>query len=81
MSEWPNILAIPSTLPSQPFGHIRNGKSRKTLKGGCGELLVEVSVTVRARSNSLIDKYQVRWTGDDGKILSLYVWGIAVRGI
>jgi putative transposase len=54
-------------------GNTRNGKSRKTLKGEFGELPIEVP---RDRNGSfepqLIPKHRTRWSGIDGKILSLY---------
>ena len=63
-------------------GSIRNSKSRKTLKSEFGELLIEVP---RDRHGTfelqLIPKHQTRWTGFDGKILSLYARGMTVREI
>jgi len=63
-------------------GNTRNGKSRKTLKGDFGELLIEVP---RDRHGSfepqLIPKHQTRWAGFDDKIISLYARGLTVREI
>jgi putative transposase len=63
-------------------GNTRNGKSRKTLKGEFGELVVE---TPRDRQGSfetqLIPKHQTRWNGFDEKIISLYARGMTVREI
>lgn len=63
-------------------GNMRNGKSRKTLKGEFGELSIEIP---RDRHGSfepqLIPKHQTRWAGFDDKILSLYARGMTVREI
>jgi putative transposase len=63
-------------------GNTRNGKSKKTLKGDFGELLIEVP---RDRHGSfepqLIPKHQTRWAGFDDKIISLYARGMTVREI
>ena len=63
-------------------GNMRNGKSRKTLKGEFGELPIEIP---RDRHGSfepqLIPKHQTRWAGFDDKILSLYARGMTVREI
>ena len=63
-------------------GNTRNGKSRKTLKGGFGELPLEIP---RDRHGSfepqIIAKHQSRWTGFDDKIISLYARGLTVREI
>jgi len=54
-------------------GNSRNGKSQKTLKGEAGEMTIEVP---RDRNGTfepqLIEKHQTRFTGFDGKILSMY---------
>ena len=67
---------------ANPAGNARNGRSRKTLKGECGELPIEVP---RDRHGSfepqLIPKHQTRWAGFDDKILSLYARGMTVREI
>ena len=53
-------------------GNIRNGRSRKTLKGEFGELPIEIP---RDRDGTfepkLVPKHQTRWCGFDDKILSL----------
>lgn len=63
-------------------GNVRNGKSKKTLKGEFGELPIEIP---RDRQGSfepqLIPKHQTRWSGFDDKILSLYARGMTVREI
>jgi len=63
-------------------GNVRNGFSRKTLKGEFGELPIEIP---RDRQGDfepqLIPKHQTRWTGFDDKILSLYARGMTVREI
>ena len=50
-------------------GNTRNGKSKKTLKGGFGELPIEVP---RDRHGSfepqLIPKHQTRWAGPISKV-------------
>lgn len=67
---------------SNVVGNTRNGKSKKTLKGDFGELLIEVP---RDRHGSfepqLIPKHQTRWAGFDDKIISLYARGMTVREI
>lgn len=67
---------------TNPAGNTRNGKSRKTLKGEFGELLIEIP---RDRNGSfepqIIPKHQTRWAGFDDKILSLYARGMSVREI
>lgn len=70
------------TLVRNLTGNARNGKIRKTLKDGLGELPIEIS---RDRECSfeprLIPKHQTRWTGFDNKIISLYSKGMTVREI
>ena len=60
----------------------RNGHSDKTLLGDFGELPLEIP---RDRQSSfepqIIAKHQTRWTGFDGKIISLYARGLSVREI
>jgi putative transposase len=67
---------------ANPAGNTRNGKSRKTLKGEFGELPIEIP---RDRHGTfepqLIPKHQTRWTGFDGKVISLYARGMTVREI
>ncbi|MCR4298482.1 MAG: transposase [Gallionella sp.] len=66
---------------SRKNGRDRNGNSRKTAKGGVGELPIDIP---RDRQCSfepqLIPKHQTRWTGCDDKILPLYARGMTVRG-
>ncbi len=63
-------------------GNTRNGRSRKTLKAGFGDLPIEVP---RDRNGTfepkLIPKHQRRWSGFDDKIMSLYARGMSVRDI
>lgn len=60
----------------------RNGVSKKTIKGEFGE--AEIAIP-RDRNGSfephLIEKGQTRFTGFDGKILSLYARGMTTRDI
>ena len=60
----------------------RNGTSKKTIKGEFGE--AEIGIP-RDRNSSfepqLIEKGQTRFTGFDGKILSLYARGMTTRDI
>ena len=60
----------------------RNGTSKKTIKGEFGE--AEIGIP-RDRNGSfdprLIEKGQTRFTGFDGKILSLYARGMTTRDI
>ena len=60
----------------------RNGASKKTIKGEFGE--AEIGIP-RDRNGSfephLIEKGQTRFTGFDGKILSLYARGMTTRDI
>jgi len=63
-------------------GNSRNGKSRKTLKSGQGQLEIAVP---RDREGSfepeLVRKHQRRWNGLDEKIIALYARGMTVRDI
>jgi len=60
----------------------RNGTSKKTIKGEFGE--AEIGIP-RDRNGSfephLIEQGQTRFTGFDGKILSLYARGMTTRDI
>jgi putative transposase len=60
----------------------RNGKTRKTVKGTFGELEIE---TPRNREGSfepqLVKKRQIRLSGMDEKILTLYAKGLTTRDI
>ncbi len=63
-------------------GNARNGKSRKTLKGGFGELPIDIPRDREGRFEPQpIPKHQTRWTGFDDKIISLYSRGMTVREI
>ena len=63
-------------------GNSRNGVTRKTLKGDFGEIELE---TPRDRNGSfepkIVERHQTRWTGFDGKILSMYARGMSTRDI
>ena len=63
-------------------GNSRNGKSAKTIKGTFGELALE---TPRDRNGSyepqIIEKHQMRFTGFDANIISLYARGLSTREI
>jgi len=62
--------------------NVRNGRSRKTLKGEFGEIPIDIP---RDRDGSfepkLVGKHQTRWTGFDDKIISMYARGMTVREI
>jgi transposase-like protein len=82
-AELPHHLGHDRHQPvSNPAGNTRNGFSRKKLKGEFGELPIEVP---RDRHGTfdpqIVDRYQARWAGFDGKILSLYARGMTVRKI
>lgn len=63
-------------------GNIRNGKSRKTLKGEFGELPIEVPRDHQGTFEpQLITKHHTRWAGFDDKIIPLYARGMTVREI
>lgn len=63
-------------------GNSRNGTSRKTLKGGDGEITIEVP---RDRKGTfepqMVKKHQTRFDGFDEKILSMYGRGMTTREI
>jgi putative transposase len=63
-------------------GNSRNGVTRKTLRGDFGEIELE---TPRDRKGSfepkIVERHQTRWTGFDGKILSMYSRGMSTRDI
>ncbi|MFQ5486465.1 MAG: IS256 family transposase [Desulfobacterales bacterium] len=63
-------------------GNMRNGRSKKKLKGEFGEIPIEIP---RDRDGSfepkLVGKHQTRWTGFDDKIISMYARGMTVREI
>lgn len=63
-------------------GNSRNGKGRKKLKGDFGEVEIEVP---RDREGEfepkIVAKHQRRFTGFDGKILSMYARGMSTREI
>jgi len=90
----PNFEELPGELttgpaePSPPAGpakrpsNRRNGRSRKTVRGGLGELTL---ATPRDRNGTfepqLIGKHQRRVPGFDEKILALYAKGMTTRDI
>jgi putative transposase len=63
-------------------GNSRNGKGKKKLKGDFGEVEIEVP---RDREGEfepkIVGKHQRRFTGFDGKILSMYARGMSTREI
>lgn len=63
-------------------GNARNGKSRKTVKGEFGAIVVE---TPRDRQGTfepqILPKHQRRFNGFDERILSMYARGMSVRDI
>jgi putative transposase len=63
-------------------GNSRNGTSSKTLKGDFGEAVIQVP---RDRAGTfepqIVGKHQTRFTGFDGKILSMYARGMTTREI
>lgn len=63
-------------------GNSRNGTSKKTVKGNFGEITIEVP---RDRNGEfepkIIEKNQIRFTGFDDKILSMYARGMTTRDI
>jgi putative transposase len=63
-------------------GNTGNAKNKKTLKGEFGELPIDVPRDRHASFEpQLIPKHQIRWTGFDDKIISLYTRGMTVREI
>ena len=63
-------------------GNTRNGHSAKTLQGYLGELPLDIPRDRQgAFEPQLVAKHQTRWTGFDGKIISLYARGLSVREI
>jgi putative transposase len=63
-------------------GNSRNGKSKKTLKGGSGEMTIEVPRDRQGTFEPLIvEKHQTRFDGFDNKIISMYARGMTVRDI
>jgi putative transposase len=63
-------------------GNSRNGKTRKTVQGDFGQMVVE---TPRDRNGSfepqILAKHQTRFDGFDDKILSMYARGMTTREI
>ena len=60
----------------------RNGTSKKTIKGEFGEAEISIPRDRNAAFEpQLIEKGQTRFTGFDGKILSLYARGMTTRDI
>jgi putative transposase len=67
---------------TNPVRNTSNGRSRKTLKGGFGELPIEVPSDRNGTFEpQLVPKHQTRWNGFDERILSLYARGMTVREI
>ena len=63
-------------------GNVRNGHSRKTLKGDFGEFSLAIPRDRDAAFEpQLVAKPQTRWPGFDDKIISLYARGLSVREI
>ncbi len=81
--EMTNHLGYPKNSPSgNGSGNSRNGKSKKTLKGDFGEMIIQ---TPRDRNGDfepqIVKKGQTRFDGFDDKILSLYSYGMSTRDI
>ena len=74
--------ASPAAAPAKRSPNRRNGRLRKTVQGGLGELTL---ATPRDRDGTfepqLIDKHQRRVPGFDEKILALYAKGMTTRDI
>ncbi len=65
-----------------PEGNIRNGKSKKTLKGELGQLELDIPRDRQASFEpQLIKKQQRRLAGLDKRILSLYARGLSTTDI
>jgi putative transposase len=63
-------------------GNSRNGKSKKRLKGGFGEVEIEVPRDRRASFEpQIVPKGETRFAGFDDKILSMYARGMTTREI
>lgn len=77
----PAPAAIPAS-PTKGSPNRRNGRSKKTVQGGLGELTI---ATPRDRTGTfepqLIGKHQRRVPGFDEKILALYAKGMTTRDI
>lgn len=78
----PAEVATRETPPAKRAPNRRNGRSRKTVPGGLGELTI---ATPRDRNGTfepqLIGKHQRRLPGFDEKILALYAKGMTTRDI
>ncbi len=67
---------------SEAKGNVRNGTSRKTLKGSQGEISIAVPRDREASFEPvLIPKHQTRLEGFEEKILALYARGMTTRDI
>ena len=65
-----------------PEGNVRNGSSKKTLKGELGQ--VDLDIPRDRQGNfepQLVKKHQRRLAGLDERILSLYARGLSTRDI
>jgi putative transposase len=63
-------------------GNSRNGKSSKTIKGDFGEIPIEVPRDRNGAFNpQIISKHQIRFSGFDDKIISIYARGMTTRDI
>ena len=72
----------PGEVVSNPEGNVRNGSSKKTLKGELGQ--VDLDIPRDRQGNfepQLIKKHQRRLAGLDERILSLYARGLSTRDI
>ena len=72
----------PGEVVINPEGNVRNGSSKKTLKGELGEVALDIP---RDRQGNfepqLVKKHQRRLAGLDERILSLYARGLSTRDI
>ncbi len=67
---------------SNPEGNVRNGVSKKRVKGELGEVELEVPRDRQGEFEpQLVQKHQRRLAGLDKKILSLYARGLSTRSI
>lgn len=72
----------PGEVVINPEGNVRNGSSKKTLKGELGQVALDIP---RDRQGDfepqLVKKHQRRLAGLDERILSLYARGLSTRDI
>ena len=72
----------PGEVVINPEGNVRNGSSKKTLKGELGQ--VDLDIPRDRQGNfepQLVKKHQRRLAGLDERILSLYARGLSTRDI